>query len=92
VVDSFQPSSGPTQADNGHNGRKVCVNDLHSLRKEAKFWLKQVRSNHSGFSKRFRLAYPGAPGQPTLRDIQEFVLGGSPPRCAGTIVWPVGRK
>jgi len=70
VVDSFQPSSGPTQADNGHNGRKVCVSDLHSLRKEAKFWLKQVRSNHSGFTKRLRLAYPGAPGQPTLRDIQ----------------------
>jgi ankyrin repeat protein len=46
------------------------VNDLESLRKEAKFWLKQVRSNHSGFTKRLRLAYPGAPANPTLRDIQ----------------------
>ena len=46
------------------------VNDIESLRKEAEFWLKQVRDNHSGFTKRLRLAYPGAPAQPTLRDIQ----------------------
>ena len=46
------------------------MNDLNSLRKEAKFWLKQVRSNHSGFTKRLRLAYPDAPANPTLRDIQ----------------------
>jgi hypothetical protein len=46
------------------------VNDLPTLRKEAKFWLKQVRSHHSGFSKRLRLAYPDAPAEPTLRDIQ----------------------
>ena len=46
------------------------MSDLESLRKEAKFWLKQVRTNHSGFTKRLRLAYPGAPASPTLRDIQ----------------------
>lgn len=46
------------------------MNDLDSLRKEAKFWLKQVRNHHSGFSKRLRLAYPGAPANPTLRDVQ----------------------
>jgi ankyrin repeat protein len=46
------------------------VHDLTSLRKEAKFWLKQVRSKHSGFIKRLRLAYPAAPSDPTLRDIQ----------------------
>ena len=46
------------------------MHDLNSLRKEAKFWLKQVRNNHSGFTKRLRLAYPGAPSAPTLRDIQ----------------------
>ena len=46
------------------------MHDLETLRKDAKFWLKQVRSNHSGFSKRLRLAYPDAPANPTLRDIQ----------------------
>jgi ankyrin repeat protein len=46
------------------------VNNLDRLRKEAKFWLKQVRTNHSGFTKRLRLAYPGAPAEPTLRDVQ----------------------
>ena len=43
---------------------------LETLRKEAKFWLKQVRDNHSGFTKRLRLAYPAAPADPALRDIQ----------------------
>ena len=46
------------------------MHDLESLRKEAKFWLKQVRDKQSGFTKRLRLAYPGAPADPTLRDIQ----------------------
>ena len=46
------------------------MHDLNSLRKEAKFWLRQVRDNHAGFTKRLRLAYPGAPADPTLRDIQ----------------------
>ena len=46
------------------------MNNLPTLRKEAKFWLKQVLDNHSGFTKRLRLAYPGAPSNPTLRDIQ----------------------
>jgi len=46
------------------------VNTLDDLRREAKFWLKQVRENHSGFCKRLRLAYPGAPANPGLRDIQ----------------------
>ena len=46
------------------------MHDLETLRKDAKFWLKQVRSNHSGFTKRLRLAYPDAPADPTLRDIQ----------------------
>ena len=46
------------------------MNTLDTLRKEAKFWLKQVQANHSGFTKRLRLAHPGAPATPTLRDIQ----------------------
>jgi ankyrin repeat protein len=46
------------------------VNRLETLRKEARFWLKQVRGKHSGFTKRLRLAYPGVPAAPTLRHIQ----------------------
>jgi len=46
------------------------VNHVETLRKEARFWLKQVRANHSGFTKRLRLAYPAAPATPTLRDMQ----------------------
>ena len=46
------------------------MTDVNTLRKEARFWLKQVRQNHSGFTKRLRLAYPGAPTEPRLRDIQ----------------------
>jgi ankyrin repeat protein len=46
------------------------VNTLDQLRKEAKYWLKGVRTGNPGFAKRLRLAYPNAPAVPTLRDVQ----------------------
>jgi hypothetical protein len=46
------------------------VNTLEQLRKEAKYWLKGVRTGNPGFAKRLRLAYPNAPAVPTLRDVQ----------------------
>jgi ankyrin repeat protein len=67
---THRTSSTPRTPRTPINGRPVRVNDLNSLRKEARFWLKQVRSHHSGFTKRLRLAYPGAPAEPALRDIQ----------------------
>jgi ankyrin repeat protein len=46
------------------------VNTLDALRKEAKHWLKGVRTGNPGHVKRLRLAYPNAPAEPTLRDVQ----------------------
>jgi ankyrin repeat protein len=46
------------------------VNTLDDLRKEAKHWLKGVRTGNPGYVKRLRLALPKAPASPTLRDVQ----------------------
>ncbi|MGH7553395.1 MAG: hypothetical protein ACREMQ_10275 [Longimicrobiales bacterium] len=46
------------------------MNTLDTLRKEAKHWLKSVRTGNPGHVKRLRLAYPNAPAEPTLRDVQ----------------------
>jgi len=43
---------------------------LETLRKEAKRWLKALRAQDSKAHERFRRAYPGAPPQPGLRDVQ----------------------
>ena len=82
------------------------MHDLESLRKEAKFWLKQVCDSHSGFTKRLRLAYPAAPANPTLRDIQHALAreqgyeswkalvddaGHAPPRKAPSSSDPVSK-
>ena len=46
------------------------MNTLEHFRKEAKHWLTAVGTNSPGSVKRLRLAYPGAPAEPGLRDIQ----------------------
>src|SRR5215207_8091898 len=72
-----EPSSGPDQADSGHHGRKVCMpreitsaTSLENLRKEAKRWLKALRAGDAGARARLDRAYPGAPRDPVLRDVQ----------------------
>ena len=44
--------------------------NLDDLRKEAKRWLEDVGRRNPGSVKRLRLAYPGAPANPVLRDVQ----------------------
>src|SRR5207253_3537196 len=39
-------------------------------RKEARRWLKALRENNARARERLRLAYPKAPSQPVLRDVQ----------------------
>lgn len=46
------------------------MKSLEYLRKSAKHWLREVRNQNPGQIKRLRLAYPGAPAAPGLRDIQ----------------------
>ena len=46
------------------------MSPLDDLRKEAKHWLKEFRRNNPGPQKRLRLAYPNAPANPGLRDVQ----------------------
>ena len=50
-----EPSSGPDQADSGHNGRKVCMpreitsaTSLENLKKETKRWLRALRAGDAG--------------------------------------------
>src|SRR2546426_386631 len=43
---------------------------LHTLKKEAKRWLKAVRANDEPARARLTRAYPQAPAEPGLRDIQ----------------------
>jgi hypothetical protein len=43
---------------------------LDNVKKEAKRWLKALRANDGEARARFRLAYPGAPEPPALRDVQ----------------------
>src|SRR5437879_4860140 len=43
---------------------------LDHLRKEAKRWLKALHENDAEARGRFERAYPNAPGQPVLRDVQ----------------------
>jgi hypothetical protein len=59
------------------NGRKVSMprritsaTSLENLRKEAKRWLKELRAENAGARARFERAYPGAPVNPGLRDLQ----------------------
>ena len=43
---------------------------LDNLRKEAKRWLKELRAGHHDARSRFERAYPSAPVNPVLRDVQ----------------------
>ena len=46
------------------------MSNLDDLRKHAKRWLEDVHRGNPGSVKRLRLAYPAAPANPVLRDIQ----------------------
>jgi ankyrin repeat protein len=46
------------------------VSSVHNLRKEAKRWLKALRANDAEARARLTRAWPAAPRQPGLRDIQ----------------------
>ena len=51
--------------------RKLTAqSSLENLRKEAKRWLHAIRANDAGVHARLRAAWPGAPAQPVLRDLQ----------------------
>lgn len=48
----------------------TSATSLHTLRKEAKRWLKALRANDRDARARFDHAYPAAPSDPVLRDVQ----------------------
>ena len=51
--------------------RKITpATSLENLRKEAKRWLKELRANKRDARARFERAYPAAPPNPVLRDVQ----------------------
>jgi ankyrin repeat protein len=51
--------------------RKLTANSsLENLRKEAKRWLHAIRANDGDARARLQAAWPGAPAQPVLRDMQ----------------------
>ena len=51
--------------------RKITpATSLENLRKEAKRWLKELRANNRDARARFERAYPTAPRNPVLRDVQ----------------------
>src|SRR5215467_418300 len=73
-----QPSFSLYAADfRQRNGRKVFMgrrltskSNLDTLKKEAKRWLKAICANDLDARTRLRRAYPKAPAEPGLRDIQ----------------------
>ena len=51
--------------------RKLTAHSsLENLRKDAKRWLHAIRANDADARARLRAAWPGAPAQPVLRDMQ----------------------
>jgi len=51
--------------------RKLTANSsLENLRKDAKRWLHALRANDGDARARLQAAWPGAPAQPVLRDVQ----------------------
>src|SRR5262245_37793934 len=51
--------------------RKITpATTLDNLKREAKRWLKAVREKDTEARERLKLAYPGVPDQPGLRDVQ----------------------
>lgn len=52
------------------NRKLTAKSSLETLRKEAKRWLKAVRGADASARERLRRAYPHAPAEPGLRDVQ----------------------
>src|ERR1044072_6577326 len=51
--------------------RKISsATSADTLRKQARRWMKALRSNDAEARGRFERAYPGGPRQPVLRDVQ----------------------
>ncbi|MEJ0035088.1 MAG: hypothetical protein WDO68_03215 [Gammaproteobacteria bacterium] len=48
----------------------TAQSSLETLRKEAKRWLHAIRANDADARERLSAAWPGAPAQPVLRDVQ----------------------
>src|SRR5580765_267977 len=74
---SFHPCFQPVRKrTSGVIGRKVMQrqltsnSNLEALRKQAKSWLKSLRAGDVQARERLRHAWPGAPGEPGLRDMQ----------------------
>jgi uncharacterized protein len=63
----FRPEVSGRQA---LNGRRPSVTTVDNLRKAAKRWLKALREGDAEARARLVRVYPGAPKQPTLRDVQ----------------------
>ncbi len=73
----FLPELSGRQALDGKKvsmSRQTAIsNALESLKREAKRWIKALRANDSKAFVRFRKAYPDAPAQPVLRDVQHAI-------------------
>ena len=55
----------------GTTGRQLTGSStLDNLKKEAKRWLKALRTNDEQARARFSRAWPSAPAEPGLRDVQ----------------------
>jgi hypothetical protein len=52
------------------NRKLTAQSSLENLRKEAKRWLHALRADDAEARARLRAAWPGAPAQPVLRDVQ----------------------
>ena len=52
------------------NRRLSATSNLENLKKEAKSWLKALRANDVEARFRLERAYPDAPAEPGLRDVQ----------------------
>jgi ankyrin repeat protein len=70
----FQPVFSGRQASNGRkvsmNRRQSAATALENLKKEAKRWLKALRANDLEARRRLERAYPAAPAELGLRDVQ----------------------
>src|SRR5204862_4025507 len=79
---SFRPRPSGLRAASastllGAGGRKVSMprrvtsaSSLENLRKEAKRWLMELRAGDADARLRLERAYPAAPANPALRDVQ----------------------
>jgi ankyrin repeat protein len=54
----------------GNLRKEGCMTTLDNFKKSAKRWLKTLRANHPEARARFERAFPNAPANPGLRDVQ----------------------